>query len=366
MKNVLFLGPYKDTNSLGYSSRRYLDALTNNSNINLCIRPFFFTKSSISNPINLSKLEKYQNNTLPYYDYVIQHGFPEMFVYDKRFGKNIGVVEVETRNIQASGWINRLNLMDEVWINSINGLNSINDAGCTSAIKLVPEPYEMNIYNQTYEPFYKDLKQDNRPFIFYTIGSYTEQKNIKGIILAYLLEFNNRDNVKLLVKTNSYSIELSKLDELINFDIYQIKRSLRKKDYPDINIISGYVCDTDIIRLHQSSDCYVNAVRADGMGPSAIEAMISNKIVINTKNVGSSTYFHSGNALMVDSIETNVFSPESLNENIFTINEMWDEPNIYHLQQQMRTAYNMSIEQKQNIIHNYNTNIFHQNILEII
>lgn len=366
MKNILYIGPYHDTNSLGYSSRRYIEALSKNKNFNLCIKPIFFTKSSIINPIDISKYNNFSNNNLPYYDYIIQHGFPEMFVYDKRFGKNIGIVEIETRKIQRSGWINRLDIMDEVYVNSINGINALYDSGSKTSLNLVPEPYNIDIYKKSYDTFYKDLYQDNSPFIFYTIGSYTEQKNIKGIILAYLLEFNNRDNVKLLIKTNSHTLELSKLDELINFDIDQIKKSIRKNNNADINVISGYISDIDIIRLHQSSDCYVNAVRADGFGPSAIEAMLCNSIVINTKNIGSSTYFNSSNALMVDSIPANVYSPESLNQNIFTIYEEWNEPNIIDLQRQMREAYNMNKDQKLNLINNYNTNIFNMENFNIL
>lgn len=361
MKNILYIGPYKDSNGLGCASRRYINALINNNDINLCIRPLFFTNSSVKNHLDLKQYDQYQQNIQSSYDYVIQHGFPEMFVYDRKFGKNIGIVEIETRNIQRSGWINRLNLMDEVYINSINGINTLYDCDIKTSLKLVPEPYDINLYNKEHDPFFVDINKDNKPFIFYTIGQYTEKKNIKGIILAYLLEFNSKDNVKLFIKTNSYNTELSNLDNQINIDINNIKRAIRKKDCVDINIVSGNISETDIIRLHQSADCYVNAVRADGCGPCAIESVLSKKIVINTKNIGSSTYFNSSNALMVDSIPVNVYSPEFINENILTIFEEWNEPNITTLRQQMRSAYTMNDSDKQKLITNYSYDIFTQN-----
>lgn len=358
MKNVLYIGPYKDSNGLGGSSRRYIDSLIKNHSINTCIRPIFFTRSSIDNHIDTKKYDEYQKNTLPNYDVVIQHGYPEMFVYNKKFGKNIGIVEIETRNIHRSGWINKLSLMDEIFVNSINGINSLYDSNIRTGLKLVPEPYDTGPYTSEQDPFFTDLNKDNDPFIFYTIGQYTEKKNIKGIILAYLLEFTSKDNVKLFIKTNSYNMELSTLDSNINYDIQKIKQAIRKKDYADINIISGYITDNDIIRLHQSADCYINAVRADGCGPCALEASFTKKIIISTKNIGSSSYLNSSNALMVDSIPVNVYSPEFINDNIFTIFEEWDEPNIVSLQQQMRSAYNMSQSNKQSLIDNYNYDIF--------
>lgn len=360
MKNILYIGPYKDINGLGSSSRRYIDALRNNNSINLCIKPVYFTTTSFNNTLDLKEYDEYQDNHQANYDCVIQHGFPEMFVYDKSFGKNIGIVEIETRNIYRSGWINKINLMDEVCVNSINGINCLYDCGVRVPVKLTPEPYNTDTYNKTYDPFFVDITEHDRPFVFYTIGEYTEKKNIKGIVLAYLLEFNKKDNVRLLIKTNSYGLDLKNLDIKINAEINNIKQAIRKKDCPDINIISGYISDTDIKRLHQSSDCYINAVRADGLGPCAVESMLSKKIIINTKNIGSATYFNSGNALMVDSIPVNVYSPEFMNENIFTIYEEWDEPNISMLQQQMRKAYLMNSDEKKTIVDSYKYDIFNQ------
>lgn len=361
MKNVLYIGPYEDANGLGYSSRRYVNALINNKDINLAIRPIFITSSAIKNAIDIPEsYRQYASKTFPYYDVVIQHGYPEMFVYDKRFGKNIGIVEIETTNIQRSGWINRINLLDEILVNSINGLNSMYDAGVKRPVKVIPEPYNVPLFNETFAPFFSDTLTDNAPFIFYTIGQYSEKKNIKGIILSYLLEFNASDNVRLVIKTNSYSSNLQDLDNQINFDIKSIKSAIRKNSYPDINIVAGYISDIDIIRLHQNCDCYVNAVKADGDGASAVEAMICDNIVINTKNIGSSTYFNSGNALMVDSIPTNVYSPNYINSNILTIHEKWHEPNIFSLQSQMKKAYELSLEEKQILIRNYQKDIFDQ------
>lgn len=361
MKNVLYIGPYEDTNGLGYSSRRYINALLKNNNINLSIRPIFITNSAVKNPISLpDQYATYSSNIFPYYDIVIQHGYPEMFVYDKRFGKHIGIVEVETANIQRSGWINRINLLDEIFVNSIHGLNSLYDCGVIKPIRVIAEPYDTPLFNEKLSPFFSDISENNKPFIFYTIGAYSEKKNIKGIILAYLLEFNSLDNVRLVIKTNSYINTLQDLDSQMNFDIKSIKSAIRKNNYPDINIVAGYISDEDIVRLHQSSDCYINAVKADGDGSSAIESMLCDNIVINTKNIGSSTYFNSGNALMVDSISTNVYSPTYANPNILTIHERWHEPNILSLQSQMRKAYSFTGNEKQSLVQNYQKNIFDQ------
>lgn len=361
MKNILFIGPYKDSNGLGYASRRYINCLAAKSDINLSIKPIFFTNSHIQHPLDLKTFESYENAYYTYYDFVIQYGYPEYYVYDKRFGKNIGIVEIETRSINRSGWSSKLNMMDEILVNSTNALHSAYDAGVTKPIRLLPEPYNIGAYEQSYNPFFVDKKETN-PFIFYTIGQYTDKKNIKGIILAYLLEFNRQDNVRLFIKTDDYDKKPEELRESIKYDINEIKVALRKSQYCDIDYVVGRLSDQDIIRLHKDGDCYVNACKADGMGPCAIEAMLANKLIITTKNIGSSTYFNSSNALMVDSINSSVYMSNSiLNKNIFTIYEEWNEPNIISLQSQMRSAYNMSKNNKDQLINNYQKQIFDMN-----
>lgn len=363
MKNILYLGPYKDSNGMGYASRRYIDCLSINTNINLSIRPIFYTKSHIVNPLELNRYDQYEQNSSYSYDVVIQHGNPDMLEYNGRFGKNIGIVEIDTNNIERSGWIDKLNLMDEICVGSTNALDSLYNSSLFKTVaKILPEPYDLDKYSETYDPFFQ-YEASNKPFIFYTIGQYGEQKNIKGIVLAYLLEFNPNDNVKLFIKTGDYHMNNEDLESHIGFDIQQIKNAIRKTSDRccDIDMIYGILKDQDIIRLHHGASCYVNAVRADNFGSCAIEAMLSNKLIINTRGVGSSTYLNSNNALMVDSIPTSVYNPTSINTNSHTIYEQWCEPDIVSLRAKMRQAYFMSQEDKQKLLNNYHKDVFNRN-----
>ncbi len=68
---------------------------------------------------------------------------------------------------------------------------------------------------------------------------------------------------------------------------------------------------------------------------------------------------------MVDSINSSVYMSNSiLNKNIFTIYEEWNEPNIISLQSQMRSAYNMSKDNKEQLINNYQKQIFDMNSIK--
>lgn len=369
MKNILYIGSYKDNNGFGESSRRFINWLSNDIKINLSIRPLYLINSLISNRLDNDQYIEYENNSNKKYDTLIQHTLPEYIEYHKDFGKNIAIVDIETLNIKHSGWPDKLNLMDEIWVSSKLSAESLLLSGVRTIIKIIPEPYNIDTYTQPIKDNFFSYSDNNKPFIFYTIGQYAEKKNIKSIILAYLLEFNKNDNVRLFIKTCDHRKQNEDLENIIKYDTSVIKNILRKPDekYPDIDTVCGYLSENDILRLHKSSDCYINAAKADGFGASAIEAGLCDNIVINTKNIGSSTYYNSTNALMIDSVETSVICSNSIIKNLYTIHENWFEPSINSLRASMRKAYNLSSSEKENLSSNFNKNVFsYQNINELI
>jgi glycosyltransferase involved in cell wall biosynthesis len=344
-QNVFYIGHYYDNNGLGESCRRYLDCLSSIRKVNLTSRPIYVTYNSISKLHKSNQYNEYEDNKFKKYNILIQQTFPEYLEYHKEFGKNIAILEIETANIAASGRVDKINMMDEIWVGSEFSAKSLQLAGVFKPIKVIPEPYEILEYETEKKDFFK-YESEIRPFIFYTIGQYSEKKNIKSMIMAYLLEFNKKDNVRLFIKTNDYRIENNDLENIIKHDMNTIKNIIRKPAdmYPDVDIVCGYLSKKDIIRLHKSSNCYINSVRGDGFGSSAIEAALSDNQVINTKNIGSATYFNNNNAFMVNSIETKTVCSNSMIINAYTINETWFEPSLADIRNCMRKAYNARLD----------------------
>ena len=337
MKNILYVGPYKENNGYGRSSRRVIDSLINDSNINLSIRPIYFT-SKIYNELS-NKYDDFEENRQGHYDCIIQHGYPESFHYDGRFGKNIGIAQIETRKLIHSKYIDNINLLDKIVVGSLFSAESLLESGIRTETKIVPEPYDLTSFSKETAEFFENKIPGS--FIFYTIGQYTDKKNIKGIILAFLLEFNTEDNVELFIKTDSYHLPSTTLEELISADIEEIKGVIRRNssNCPKISVLAGYLEDKDIIRLHKSCDCYVDAARADGNGCCAIEAMLCDNQVISTNGIASSNFIiHNG--FVIDSTNNNIFSTDIHSDHSFTIHELWYEPNIDSLREKMREAYN--------------------------
>lgn len=367
MKNVLYIGQYKDNSGFGASCRRFVDCIASNQNINLSTRPIFIYDNAVAPYESSDQYIEYENNNSKKYDIFIQQIYPDFIEYHKNFGKNIAILEIETRYIKHTGWVDKLNMMDEVWVGSVYAAQNAYESGVKATIKIVPEPYVLSKFTNEHNSFFT-YDSNDRPFIFYTIGQYAEKKNIKNIIFAYLLEFNKKDNVKLFIKTCDHRQQNNDLEQLIKFDMINMKNMIRKyNNYADIDVVCGYLSKTDIVRLHQSSDCYINAVKGDSFGSSAIESALCDKLIINTKNIGSSTYFNSSNALMVDCYESSVTCSNPPVKNAYTIYETWMEPSIHSIREQMRKAYDMKTNEKKTLQSNFNKNLFsHENLYQLI
>jgi glycosyltransferase involved in cell wall biosynthesis len=359
MQNILYIGPYKENNGLGRSSRRYLKSLSLHKNINLSCRPIYFTNQIQLEGGETDFIQPYEINQSSKYDCIIQHGYPDMFEYNKAFGKNIGITEIHTENLKHTGWIEKCNLMDEILVGSIFAAESLFKSNINTTVNVVPEPYNLDVFdNPEFKNFFAD--SDNQPFTFYTIGQYTEKKNINGIILAFLLEFTHKDNVRLFIKTGSNSLESITLENQMQYELSKIYQSIRKapNDKNKIDIINGPLDNETIIRLHKSCDCYVDAVRADSNAACAIEALLCDNLVITNKNIASNSFINNLNGLVTDSIKSNVYTSDYFAKHTFTIYEEWHEPIIGSLQNKMREAYEMSEMNKKQKISLYNKSQF--------
>lgn len=350
MKNILYIGPYKEHSGLGRSSRRYINALGSSMDTNLSIRPVYFTKNiDITNDNNVD-FSEYEENSANSYDMVIQHGYPDMFVYDSRFGKNVGIVDIETIRLEHTGWIERINLLDEVLVQSQFSKDALLGSGVKIPIKIIPEPFDVPKYNKgLYPTFFEEIKKDQDPFIFYFIGNHTDKNNIRGIITAFFMEFTKYDNVRLIIKTNMNYTNYSDAEQVLTYDIDLIEKALRvsKQDIMPPQVLIGDMSDSDILRLHASCHCYINAVKAESLSSSCIESALFGNLPIVTDGIGSNTYIDNRNGLVVESTVANVWSSSYYIENVFTIYEKWHEPYVDSIRRQMRKAYELTEEEKE-------------------
>jgi hypothetical protein len=344
--NILYIGHYRENNGLGYSSRRVISSLQNIPDTNLSIRPLFLQNSNLYTSEEIKKLEyiKYDN-----YDVVIQHTLPDFLEFNRHFGKNIAITEIETKNLSHTGWIEKLNMMDMVWVGSYFSKLSLTESGIRVPVVVVPEPYNRSI----------NFKSDqNNTFKFYTIGNFTDKKNIENILMAFFLEFNKQDDVELILKIKN--IKEKYINKLIN-QIYKILRISPNNRHVPV-IINEELNNEHMDNLHRSCDCYLDLARGSSNGSCSIEAMLHGNIAISTDNIGSVSYVNKNNGFIVDSRLIKVKSqPQYGIDNIYTVHESWYDPDMDAMRSAMRQASELSLSDINSKLKAFNTNILTNN-----
>lgn len=321
--NILFIGPYRGPNSDGWSiaSRRYLEALFLTGH-NIACRPIYMAGSGgdVSN-----KIKTAEGVVFDKIDVVIQNALPDFFETHDAY--NIGIFFTETRHIDKTGWVEKINLLDEVWTNSAAEAQSLIESGVKCKISEVPIPYKP----ANTEPNIIPLPEIDNKFVFYFIGENTDRKNIMALVKAFHREFLPNEDVSLFIKNNSNDLK----DQINKWHNYS---RLRKEYIPEV-IISNTIPEEQILSMHKASSCFVCTSRGESFCLPMIDALYYNNHVICTDKIFPVSLFPD-DIIAVKSHETPVDTQSPPIPNIYTSHETWQEVDILDLQKKMRAVYN--------------------------
>ncbi len=242
--DILYIGPYRQNDEWGQTSKGFATVLTRLDNINLTLRPIWFNGDNRS--INMGALEEYEQNEVKDKDILIQHGLPSYLNYNGSFKKNIAITSIDCR-IDNTDWVTHLNLFDHVVVFSKHEKELLEMSGVTSdIIGLSHSPVCMDQAKQEIDIDFTGTK-------FYTEGSLDLKSGLYETIAAYLSAFSILDDVVLAVATN-YPQEV---EDKVN----QIKAGLGKfkdnKYYPHIAVVGS--AETSVMNaLHEYCDFFIN------------------------------------------------------------------------------------------------------------
>lgn len=243
------------------------------------------------------------NNRLPI-DYQISSGY------------NIGFSYWETNKLPAL-WVEKMNMMDEVWTTSDWARNVFVDSG----VQVPVYNFELGIDPEYFSP---KLRKRNFNFTFGSIGSPSTRKNTQLVVDAFIKLFGNNDHVKLVYKT------IGPPDARVNNNTVDVK-SL----YQDERFI---VNDNDLTlkefaKLYETIDCLVYPTRGEGWGLIPHQAIAKAIPTICTEETACSEYAHLSVPLSSELSDYNM-------PGIYADCGSWAEPNINELCDKMLYVYN--------------------------
>jgi len=306
-----------------------------------------------------SKVEHLEQKSTDNIDTVIQHVLPHQFEY-KAGVKNIGMMCWETTHFNRSNWSHCCNLMDEIWVPSIQNAQAVRDSDVNVPIKILPCACDIDRFENKQEPL--EISQINGKCVFYVIGEMTRRKNIVAILRAFYCAFSLRDDVAIVIKTNIPGKSPDESTNVLRKTIEDIKKSMHTyvghPYYPLTLCITDFLPDAKLDQLHAACDVFVLASHGEAWGIPAHDAMgFGNPVILsNWGSFPELTYAQAAEnweptthkfkwpgeidcGWLVDGNLTPCFGHVDSFPDLYTGDEFWFDPNIEQLISHMKRAY---------------------------
>jgi glycosyltransferase involved in cell wall biosynthesis len=307
------------------------------------------------------KVEHLENKNTDNVDVVIQHVLPHLFQY-KAGVKNIGMFCWETTHFRRSNWSHCCNLMDEIWVPSMQNAQAAKDSNVQVPIRIFPCSADITRFANPPKPLDMTLLKDK--CVFYLVGEMTRRKNIVAIIRAFYNAFTLRDDVALVIKTSIPGKSSDEATNILKTTIDDIKKSIhtyfRHHYYPPVIGITDFLSDDKLDQLHVACDVFVSASHGEAWGIPAHDAMgFGNPVILSNwgafpelTDEQASKYWKSADQKFVHSggIDcgwlirgqlTPCFGHVDSFPDLYTGSECWFDPDICHMIEHMQSAYKM-------------------------
>mgnify|MGYP003645949015 CR=1 FL=1 len=333
---VLYIGCYRDGTGWGKAAENYILAM-DSVGIDVVPRPLKLNQTEISLPPRIVELEQKDSSDATI---CIQHVLPHLLEYSTEFDKNIAMYATETSNFIDSGWSRQINTMDEAWVINNQMFHASKDSGVEIPIKVVPHASDFSKFERGYQKLDLSIPEDN--FVFYTIADFNKRKNIEAFIKAFHSEFDPSEPVSIVIKSSKYGMESENTAIEIRDMCNKVKTGLKRfsniSDYKEDLIITDFVSDEDICRIHNSCDCFVTSSYGEAWCIPAFDAMGFGNTPICT-NIGGMSDFIGDAGFLVEGIMEPVFGMLETFSDLFTGNENWCSVSIQGLMECMRHVY---------------------------
>jgi glycosyltransferase involved in cell wall biosynthesis len=320
---VLYIGHYRDGTGWGNAAVNNILAM-DAAGIDVVPRAITYNKVDSSYPDKIKELELQDDSDC---DVVIQHTIPTNYNYDSNY-KNIGCFCVESDCMKSTGWVQHLNLMDEVWVPCRTNKIIAEKSGVTVPVKVVPYSIDISKYKETNGEKIKEL---NDNFTFGFVGEFIERKNLKALVKAFHIEFDPKERVNLFIKTSKTSLESAQKY------LHHIKNGLKiRQHYREEVIVAGMMDEKNYISVLNQIDCFVMPSRGESFCIPGLECMALGKPSIYTEGTGMDYLVgHS-----VESYKTPCFGAVDTMSYIDTAESNWLEIDVIKLAKTMRQVYN--------------------------
>jgi len=315
-------------NSSGYSqaAQNYIFALDKTGLFDIKIRIFgdkpnspAVSDKSYEYFIKMVKKEDDPDRILVY------HCIPSIQKRIKGYKKTIGFATFETYQ-PPEAWIDILNKNDAIIAPSKFNYKIFSHMKIQKPIYYIPHCLDMNVYNRDVLPLYE---YDKYTFLF--MGIFRERKGYKQLIEAWLKEFELKDNVQLIIKTDRVERARSYVEN--------VKKQIGiNKGFAPILFENKVFDEVDLPKYLKSVNCFISPTMGEGFNLPGLQCMSLGIPVIITNFSGCQDYANKNTAIL---LEPNGFVFRNNMDNIPQFrNRKWAFLEVSKIQKAMRYVLN--------------------------
>jgi glycosyltransferase involved in cell wall biosynthesis len=334
---VLYLGHYKEFGGWSQAATDNILAL-DNVGVDVVCRNVTLTQDKQEIHPRLLQLEEKNSRGC---DVCVQHVLPHHYVRSDMFKKNIAFMETETLNLKHLNWFYQLNMMDEVWVANESSKKALESDGLTPQIKVIHHTTDTSKYKKRYLDL--SIPQTEGTFKFYYIGDFNDRKNLESIITCFHSEFEEDENVSLVLKFNKFGLSSEELHGRIIEYLSQIKKSLRiRNSYKQEVIVTDKLPEESLMSLHNYCDCFVCPSHGEAWSIPSLDAMAFGNTPIASNFGGPCEFIDKNNwrtGTLINGVYSCCKSKDAAFPDLFTSKEYWFQPCEKQIRGQMRKYY---------------------------
>lgn len=206
--------------------------------------------------------------------------------------RKVGFATFETFEPPDQGggsWIKILNNNDAAICPSSFNERVFKNAGLNKPIFKIPHVCDTTLYHKNVKPLEKKDK-----FTFLYFADWRLRKGYKALLEAWMHEFEEKDNVELVIKTSKTAIAktfLAKLKQDLGFF---------KKDTAPIVFEERTFDEESLPSFLKSNSCYISPTRGEGFGLPGLQCMFLKVPVIITNFSGCQEYANENTACLLE------------------------------------------------------------------
>jgi glycosyltransferase involved in cell wall biosynthesis len=339
---IFFYGNVLSHSGYGTAARAYIHALHDAATDMSVISTDQLSLGLVFDPLVASCMRK---RIIPQLH--LWHAEPNDVMRLKKSFPRLVVLTTWETDLLPSCYVDALNRASEIWVPSVYN-SEVFQRQLKTRVFVLPHPaHAPTAQHFDREAFNREAGLPDDSFVFVSVGTWQERKNLPGVIEAFLRAFPDEPKAHLIIKTSLRFMEEKMVHEQIAAAVARAHFRNKKPAMARIRIYPHFLPEERIAQLAARTDCYISLHRSEGWCYPLFDAACSGTPVISTGYSGPMDYLDARCDRLVRYKLIPASQAQQKARFAFDSTMSWAEPDIEHAAMLMRDVYEHRQEAKE-------------------